>query len=30
MDQYLIILVILDAAIFSVVWMPKMTKKTGI
>lgn len=30
MDQYLIILVILGAAIFSVTWMPKISKKTGI
>lgn len=30
MDQYLIILVILGAAIFSVAWMPKISKKTGI
>lgn len=27
MDQYLIILVILGAAIFSVAWMPKISKK---
>lgn len=30
MDQYLIILVILGAAIFSVAWMPGVSKKTGI
>lgn len=30
MNQYLIILVILGAAIFSVAWMPKISKKTGI
>lgn len=30
MDQYLIILVILGAAIFSVTWMPGISKKTGI
>ncbi|MCY0969200.1 cation:proton antiporter [Chryseobacterium wangxinyae] len=30
MDQYLIILVILGAATFSIAWMPKISKKTGI
>ncbi|MCD9856751.1 cation:proton antiporter [Epilithonimonas sp. JDS] len=30
MDQYLIILVILGIAIFSVAWMPGITKKTGV